>query len=481
MSRKIMAKGLYCLMIFFWGCKLAEPSLPKYYVHTPPSFDFNGQGDSLSPATWELLCVDSQLVAFIDTALQNNYDMAMAMQRLAIARAQVRYFTGQQFPSLMLEASAGQRRHGEYTEAGVGNYDTRLSPNIPPDKMIPDPIPDYFAGGAVSWELDLWGKLRNKRKSAIARFYATREGMLLTKTTIVSEVAMTYYRLLALNSKLKIIEDNIRLQEKGLRIVSVQKEVGKVTELAVKQFESQLLNARGEREELKQQWIETESYLNFLLARYPQPLDLKKEIMGCALPSSVTRGIHSGMLLLRPDVRQAEMELIAAHADVRAARAALFPSVIISASAGYNAFNPSVLFSPASVAYNLVGGITAPLFNRSALRAGYLSARAYREEVLLNYRKTIMNGFYEVYTLVNHLHQMERLFLLKQQEMQNLMVSLDAWEELFMSGRASYLEILISQKQLLKVKQELVDIRLNQFMALIKLYKAAGGGWQFNK
>jgi len=92
-----------------------------------------------------------------------------------------------------------------------------------------------------------------------------------------------------------------------------------------------------------------------------------------------------------------------------------------------------------------------------------------------------MNGFYEVYTLVNHLHQMERLFLLKQQEMQNLMVSLDAWEELFMSGRASYLEILISQKQLLKVKQELVDIRLNQFMALIKLYKAAGGGWQFNK
>jgi NodT family efflux transporter outer membrane factor (OMF) lipoprotein len=348
-----------------------------------------------------------------------------------------------------------------------------------PGKLIPIHLPDYYLGIQTSWELDVWGKLRNKKKAALARYLGTIEAKNLVVTSLVAEVATSYYQLLSLDNQLEIIRENIKLQQDALEMVKIQKLAGDANELAVQQFEIQVLNSQAMELEIIQQIVVAENRINFLLGRYPQPIIRDKQSLLNPVTNTLQTGLPSDMLQNRPDIRQAEFEVMACKADVKSAKAAFYPSFTINGAVGFQAFNPSFLFtSPESIAYGLIGGLTTPLINRNAIKAEFTYANAAQLEALYNYQKSILNGYVEVSNEIASMRSLEKIHELKTAEVDLSTKSIETSNELFKTGRANYIEVLYAQQNTLEARLDLMEIKTRQLFAMINLYKALGGGWQ---
>jgi len=264
---------------------------------------------------------------------------------------------GIRLPDLNANISMGARKFGEYTMDGVGNYDTRFSTNLNSKQQLPKVIPDYIIGLQSNWEIDLWGKLKNRKKAALNRFLAGEMGRNLVLTSTVAEVASAYYSLLALDSEQRIYLENIALQQRALDVVRILKQTGQANQLGVEIMEAQLLGSQEKEVEVVQRIIEAENTLNFLLGRFPQPVIRSNDLLNKPLPTLVKSGIPSDMLQNRPDIAQAELELAASHADVVSAKVAFYPSLNINAGFGFQAFNAALLLeAPASIAFSGLGG-----------------------------------------------------------------------------------------------------------------------------
>jgi NodT family efflux transporter outer membrane factor (OMF) lipoprotein len=362
---------------------------------------------------------------------------------------------------------------------GVGNFDTNLSPNIGQDSKIPNPTPDLYLGFRTSWEIGLWGRFRNMKKAAVARFLASEKGRHLIITDLVAEVSRLYYELLALDNELLTTKNNIELQEDAVEIINVMKEAGRSNELAVKQFEAQLLDTRSIQIELQQEIIGIENKLNLLLARFPQPIKRGRPIREQIFPERIQAGVPSSLLTQRPDIVQAELELQAAKADIKVARAAFFPSLNIGAYAGFNAFKPELLLrSPESVALGALAGISAPLWNQAIIKSNFRRINSQQLEAYNNYQRSIVNGVQEVVTTMNGIENYNKIYNLKKQETESLYQAVAASKDLFVAGKASYLEVITAQKSVLQSELEWSETRKKQFISLIDLYRALGGGWE---
>lgn len=468
----------FLLLITISGCKVNPiPDSPPH-IKTPGSFIDNGDSISIADLAPSEFFKDPYLVGLIDTALKNNFDLRIAVQRIAMAEAGILYQRGALVPTVNGVASAGAERFGYYTMNGVGNYYNNQSPGIRPKEIIPNPTPDYFIGFRSYWEIDIWGKLRNRKKAAYARFLASEKGKNLIKTSLVAEVAKLYYELLSLDNKLQILRKNIALQETALEIINIQKNAGKVTELAVEQFTAQLLNTKSREAEIRQEIVIAENDLNTLLGRYPQTIQRAGLIREQELPEKLAAGIPSEMLLRRPDIQEAELELAATKADIEAARLAFLPSLTLNAQAGLNAYNAVLLPNPASAALALYSGISAPLFNRRVLRANLSTMKARNQEALLQYQKSIVNGFQEVITHLKGIENYKKIYDLKEQQAAVLQAAVSTSNDLFISGFATYLEVFTAQKNVLEAELGLINAQKAQFFALINLYRALGGGWK---
>lgn len=461
------------------GCQLNYQPLQKPPARPTPAL-FAGATDSVSIAqqTWSTFFDDPFLVRLIDTALANSLDVRIAAQRIEQARAAYAYSQGYLMPQVNLAASAGVDRYGQYTMSGVGNYDTNLSDNVHGSQLAPNPTPDFFLGARSTWEIDLWGKLHNRRKAAYLRLLASQEGRHLVITSLVAEIARYYYALLALDGEQEIIQKNIELQQNAVELVRVQKLAGRVTELAVQQFTAQLLNTRSRQRRIQQQIIDTENQLNKLLGRFPQPISRGKSLQEWELPGQVLAGLPEQMLSRRPDIRQAELELQAANVDIDVARAAFLPSLNLSAYVGVNAFRASVLLDPASLAAGILGGLTAPVFNRRFLKADYSQSVAQSREAFYRYRQTVQTGFSEVVTNLRGVENYRAVADLQAQEVDVLEQAVATSNDLFAGGYASYLEVITAQRSVLEAELALINTKQAQFLALTELYRALGGGWQ---
>lgn len=468
---------LGCLLTLA-SCKISEPARMPAALKTPTSFTGSTDTSSIGYVAWNKFFADKYLTSLIDTALRNNPDRMMALQRVEIARSYLQSAKGALLPSVQAVGSAGVEKFGDYTMNGVGNYDINLSDNIGQDKRIPNPMPDYFLGLRSSWELDIWGKLRNRKKAAVARVLASEKGAQLVQTALIAQVARSYYELLALDSELEIIRRNIQLQETALDLVNVQKSAGRVTQFAVQQVKAQLLNTQSLEAQVQQQIIQAENGLNLLLGRFPQPIQRGEPINEQELPERIAAGIPSDMLRRRPDVVQAELELRAAKADVDAARAAFLPSFIINPFAGFNAFNTSLLFNPGSLAFGVVGGLATPLINRAPLKAAYKQSQAENVAAYYSYQKTVLGAYGETLTNLRRIENFEKIASIKQEEVQTLQEAVATSNDLFLTGFASYLEVITAQKSVLDAEIDLTNARKEQFFSLIDLYRALGGGWE---
>jgi NodT family efflux transporter outer membrane factor (OMF) lipoprotein len=403
--------------------------------------------------------------------------MSIALQRINIARAQLSMRKGAMLPSLNGVISAAADRYGDYTLNGVGNYDTNLSPNITDKQTIPvSPTMDYFIGFRSNWEIDMWGKLKDEKKAAVAQLLATEKGRQYAITSLVGEVAGRYYHLLALDNELSILNRNIALQKAALEVVKVQKEAGRATELAVHQFAAQVFNTRAIRYATLQQITIEENMLNILAGRYPQPIQRDSSIMQQTLPPVLQTGLPAALLTRRPDIQQAELELIAAKANISAARKAFLPSLNLTPYVGLNAFKTAMLFNGSSIAYGALAGLTTPIFNQRKLNAGYAVASAQNIEALYNYQKVLLNSFSEVVTNLNNIENTRNSFELKTQEVKELSEAVATAKDLYLTGYASYLEVITAQKGVLTAELELTEGRQQLFQSLINLYRSLGGG-----
>lgn len=422
---------------------------------------------------------DPALTALIDTAIYNNFDLQIALQRIEMARAGVRFTQGLGIPDLSGTITAGQRKFGDYTIDGVGNYDTQFSSNLNDKQKIPDPnIPDYFIGVSSSWEIDLWGKLSSQKKAAAARFLASESGKNLIVTALVADISAAYYELLILDNELNIVEENITLQQSALDIVQVMKQSGQANQLGVELLNAQLLASKALKVEVRQQIVELESKINFLLGRYPQPIVRPTIGWNQVIPPKLVVGVPAKLLENRPDIRQAEYELLATNSNLYAAKAAFYPSFNINTSVGFQAFKVLLVLNPASLAYNIVGGLAAPLANRRQLIADLMSSKAEQQIAYTHYQKTIVNSFIEVYNYLNLIENTNEMYVLKSQEVEVLRQSINTSRELFRFGRATYLEVITAQKNALQAQVELINLKKKQFYSVIGLYKSLGGGWR---
>ncbi|GEO03099.1 RND transporter [Adhaeribacter aerolatus] len=468
------------LQVLFWSCKVAGPVTLPMSRALPGTFGTSADTTSTGNIAWSAFFTDPNLVSLIDTALRQNPDLQVTLQRVEMARAGVLQSKGTLMPAVQAEASARFDKYGDYTLNGVGNYDTNLSPNINENQKIPDRVvPEYFLGVRSTWELDIWGKLRNYRKAAYNRYLASENGRQLVQTALVAEVANLYYELVALDNELEIIDRNLSLQQLAIDLIKIKKAGGRETELAVQQSTAQLLNTQSLQAEKKRQITATENLLNQLLGRFPQPITRGKSVREQQLPENMQTGIPTHLLRRRPDIQQAEWELAAAKADVAAARAAFLPSFTISPYAGLNAFKASLLMTtPASLAYGLLGGLSLPIFSQNQLKARHRYASAATKEAFFNYQKSIFNGVQEVATGLNAIQRYKEIQELKAQEVTTLQDAITTSNDLFRAGYATYLEIITAQKGALAAELELINIHKARLLSTVDLYRALGGGWQ---
>jgi multidrug efflux system outer membrane protein len=460
------------------GCRVVHTPSKTPDMSVPASFI--GRTDSVGIGNMDRkeLFSDPYLVRLIDTALGQTPDLMMAIQRIEIARAGFQISQGALLPTVNAVAAAGLDRYGRYTMNGIGNYDTNLSENINGQSRIPNPTPDFFLGFRSSWELDIWGKLRNRRRAAYTRVLASQEGRNLVVTALTAEVARLYYTLLALDGELDIIRENVVLQQRAVELVNVQKAAGRVTELAVQQFTAQLLNTRGLEGKVRQEIVQVENQLNALLGRYPQPIARGQSIEDQKVPASVVAGLPVQLVRRRPDIRQAERELEAANVDVAVAQADFLPSLTLTPYIGLNSFRAATFFDPASLALGALGGLTAPVFNRRLLKGNYAVSIARSKEAYYAYQKTILNGVSEVVSSLKGLENYRGVADIQDQEVAMLRKAATTSNELFTNGYATYLEVITAQRSVLDAELSRIETKRAQFLSLVELYRSLGGGWQ---
>lgn len=479
--KKIMNRYTYKFIAFlfvlliFTGCK--TPKLMERTENKEVPSSFNDSKDSLYSAQlkWKEYFTDIYLDSLITTALTNNQELNITLQEIEISRNEVRARKGEYLPFLGIKGGAGVEKVGRYTSQGANDANTEIKEGV----EFPEPLQDYMIGAYASWELDIWGKLHNAKKSAVSSYLASVEGKNFLVTNLVSELAHSYYELLALDSQLEIVKQNIEIQDNALKIVKLQKESARVTELAVKRFEAQVFDTKSLQFGIQQKIVETENRINFLVGRFPQHVQRSSQTFNEIIPNIVSAGIPSQLLENRPDVRKAEMELVAAKLDIKVAKARFYPSLGISAGIGLQAFDSKYLFkTPESLLYSVAGDLMAPLLNRNAIKATYYTANAKQIQAVYNYEKTILNAYIEVANQLAKIDNMAKTYDFKSKQVDALNVSVTISNDLFKSARADYMEVLLTQRDALESKFDLIETKMEQMSAVVNIYHALGGGWK---
>lgn len=417
---------------------------------------------------WHDFFEDPHLVALVEGALENNQELEIAVQEMIVANSEVMARRGEIFPSLSAGVGAGVERAGRYTSQGQSDESLGIAPDLP----------RFGVGLQASWEIDVWSRLRDSADAAMYRYLSSAAGRRFMVTRLVAEIASRYYELLALDRQLEILTANIALQEDALGMVRLQQEAGRVTMAAVTRFEAQFLGFQAREYEIRQRIVATENELNFLAGRFPQHVERHRGDFLAISPPAIETGVPAQLLENRPDVQAAELALTASRLDVSAARARFYPALRLDVGVGYQSFDITRLFAtPESLVYGLLGGLTAPLLNRSGITADYFAANSRQMQAVLRYERTILSAFVDVSTALSLLRNAGRSYALKERQVERLGAAVEISSQLFDSARADYLEVLTARRESLEAQMELVDLKERQLGAAVTLYRALGGGW----
>ena len=459
-------------VICFAACKI--PALVgKQENKTVPAY-YNTASDTTNIASikWRNYFTDPYLIALIDSALKNNQELNIALREIEMDKNEIEARRGEYLPFVNVGGAAGIDKTGRYTWDGLSEEDLKTNPDKGPKY-----IGDFRTGIYASWELDVWKKLRTAKKSAALKYLSTIEGRNFMVTNMIAEISSSYYELLALDNMMSIIKQNIELQQNALKMVKLEKEAAKVSQLAVNRFEAQLLHTQNLQYDIQQQIIETENKINYLAGRFSQHVARTNISLNEIPVDMVQSGIPTQLLLNRPDIRQAELTLAASKLDVQVARANFYPSFRLTAGTGFTAFNPGFLFAPASLLYNLAGDAVGPLINKYGITAVYKNANEKQIISAYEYERTILSACIEVANQLAFINNYKSSYETKSKEVEILNQSVDISNKLFISSKADYIEVLLTQREALDSRIELIETKLKQLQAKVNIYRTLGGGW----
>ncbi|MFD2966930.1 TolC family protein [Sphingobacterium bambusae] len=463
------------LVLLAAACKV-----PAIVEHKPAEVlpdRYVDQSDSLAATSipWRQLFTDPYLQTLIDTALTHNQELLITLQEIEIAKNEVRAKDGKILPTVGARVGADVEKVGRYTSQGAGDASTEIDNG----QAMPDPLMNYGAQLYAHWEVDIWKKLHNAKSAAISRYLSTVEGKNFVLSNLIGEIANSYYELIALDSQLDVVRQSIQLQKNALAVVKMQKEASRVTELAVQKFQAEVLKSQSLEFDILQQIREAENKISFLIGGYPKQIARDPSNLLAIQTNVIHAGMPSALLANRPDIKQAELELAASKMDVKVARAEFYPSFDLSAAIGLEAFKPSYLLKlPESLLYSVAGDLAGPLINRKAIQAEFATADARQLQAMYNYERTILNAYLETSNHVSKINNLEKGFDLKNQEVDALSRSIAISNDLFKSARADYLEVLMTQRDVLEAKLELIETKKQQLMTVTNVYRDLGGGWK---
>lgn len=477
---KYAASGLF-IAIFFSCISVKEDRKLADSIRKPANksaaVDTSKADKSIKPLTDFI--TDKNLLALIEKAFSNNFDLKSADESVTIQKNISRQSKLLVLPTLNAAVRASGDRYGKYTMNGVGNFDSNLSSNLSPEQRVNENFtPDYLGAFQSSWEIDIWGKLRSVKKSRLNEYLSTIEGQKFLKTQLVSMVAYHYYEILAVRDEIEVIQNNIRLQQDALNTIISLKEAGRANELGVKQFEAQLINTQSLELVLKNELVSARNSLNQLLGYYPEEFEVSTENNASQSIKSFRNGMEIDAILEnRTDVKQAYYQLIASGFDVFSAKAALLPSLTLNAYAGYNAFNSALLADPMSLTFGVVSGLIGPLFNQRELKTRVKVSKSIQLQRFYDYQKRVIAAMSEVNYFSNEMDNLKLIVENRKKEAELMSQAANISLELFKNGYATYLEIIVARREVLRAELEYINEMRRLNMSKINLYKSLGGGW----
>ena len=416
---------------------------------------------------------DPALNQLIAQVMAGNRDLKIMDEEIQIAGNEVLARRGAYLPFVSFGASAGLEKPGRYTRNGAVEEQLEIAPG----RRFPNPLPNYQLGLNLFMPVDIWREYRNARDAAVQRYLAAIERRNDLVTRLIAQTAENYYRLLALDKRIENLDQIIAIQEKSLELARSRKAAARDTELPVQRFQAEVRRNQSEKWIVRQEIVETENRINVLANRPPQSVERNPAEFENPSIRPVNLGVPAQLLVNRPDIRQAERELVAADLDVLVARARFFPRLDISASVGWEAFNPRYLFvTPESLAYNLVGNLVVPIVNRAAIRADYQSANARQLQAIYNYQQTVLTAYAEVINWMSLAENSRRSIEVRREQLKALQTSVDVATKLFQNARVEYVEVLLAQRDLLETQNTLIQTRSQQLTALVNVYQSLGGG-----
>ena len=463
------------LVVLFLLLTLVSPSAlgqkdQRPPVQTPTLFrgDTATQPDrqSLADLKWFELFKDEKLQNLIREALANNYDMRQAVARIDAARANLGLTRSEQFPQIVASGDIINQR-----QSRSAAFD------------LPEPIKRDRSFGSVllnllTFEIDIWGRLRKQTAAARADLVATEEERRVVMTTLISDVANAYFTLRELDFELDISQRTLTSRRESLRLISLRQQRGVATMLEVRQAEELVYDATEVIPALERGIQQTENFLSFLTGRNPSSIDRGLTLTEHQLPPTVPAGLPSDLIERRPDIRAAENTLIAANLRIEVAKKEYFPRISLTSFLGYESGQLTSLFSGSRSVWTLAGQVTQPIFTGGRIKSNIRLTQAQRDFVLIDYQQKVQGAFRDVSDsliafrktrevreqrelLVNTLRDRSRLSYLR-----------------YTGGVATLLDALDADRELFEAERSLALARRDELLTIVQLYRALGGGWQ---
>jgi len=418
------------------------------------------QAASLADQPWWQLFNDDTLRALIDEALKNGYDVRLAAARVEEARANAGIARSEFFPQIQYSGQWSRSRQAQAQE---------LAPGV-------GTISLYDVNLGLSWELDLWGRIRRLNEAARAQYLGTEEARRGVLLSLVSEVATRYFQLRELDTELDVAKRTTTTFQETYDLFRRRFEAGEASGLETASAEASLANVSARVPQLESQVVALENEINLLLGRNPAGVPRGAVLTDQFLPPDVPAGLPSELLRRRPDLRQAEQQLVAANANVGAAVADFFPRISLTGAFGGVSTDVSKLFGVGKT-WSIAAGLAGPLFTGGRLKNQYDARVAQWEQAKVLYERAVTSAFGEASSaLVAH----ERLARAEEQQARTVAAYVEAVKlsnQRYVAGLASYLEVLQVEQQLFPAENTLAQIRLNRLANFVQLYKALGGGW----
>ncbi len=476
MGTPLLVLGLIVTLAFS-ACKVSkdvatpQPELPTNFQQSARTTTAATGVDSAGIAglSWKDLFTDPSLQQLIDSAIARNYDMQLALKNIESARLILGQSRLGYLPQVDLNVTANTSRPSDNSLNGLSL----------PVFLHKNHVEDYSANVTISWEADIWGKIRNRQSAALASYLQTEEARKAVQTDIVSSVSQGYYNLLMLDEQLGIAKRNLSLNDSTLNIIRLQFNAGQVTALGVQQAEAQEKVAAALIPQLEQEILLQENALSILAGQLPASIARGTTLEQVPVKEDISTGIPTAMVSRRPDVRSNELALTVANANVGIAKASMYPTLNITAQGGLNSFKASNWFNiPASLFGMVGGGLTEPLFRRRELKTQYELAKVEREKTVIQFRQSVLVAVGEVSDALGRIEKLKQQHEIVASRVSVLRQATNNANQLFRNGLANYLEVITAQGNVLQSELELASLKREQLDAVVGLYKSLGGGWK---